>query len=80
MMRLRPCFTWIAFAFCLCVVCGAMVWMSATTLRLERAEFQLEQADKQNRHRSEQAEYQALLRQMKLRDGGVAAPGYGGGN
>ncbi len=38
MTRLRPGWTWLAFVLCLAVVGGAMIWMSATVLRLEQAE------------------------------------------
>jgi signal transduction histidine kinase len=40
----RPAHIWIAFAFCLAVVLGAMGWVSVTVLRLERTE---EQAQRQ---------------------------------
>lgn len=49
MMRLRPRFTWLAFAACLGVVCAAMFWMSATTLRLEKAEFLAQQQSESER-------------------------------
>lgn len=39
MTRLRPAFTWAAFAVCLGAVGAALVWVSRTTLRLEEAEF-----------------------------------------
>ena len=36
----RPHATWLAFALCLAVVLAAMAWISATALRLDRAERQ----------------------------------------
>lgn len=49
MNRLRPRLTWVVFVACLGVVCAAMVWMSATALRLERAEFQAQQQSESER-------------------------------
>lgn len=53
MTRLRPAFTWLAFLLCLGAVGGALVWMSATMLRLERVE-----AD--NKRRAAHAENERL--------------------
>lgn len=49
MIRLRPRLTWLAFIVCLGVVCAAMIWMSATTLRLEKSEFQAQQQSESER-------------------------------
>jgi signal transduction histidine kinase len=48
MSRLRPSFTWLAFALCLAAVGGAMVWMSVTMLRQERVEFENDQLARQS--------------------------------
>jgi len=47
MTRLRPGFTWLAFALCLTAVAAAMVWMSVTMLRQERAEFESDRLARQ---------------------------------
>ncbi|GAB4155109.1 MAG: hypothetical protein Tsb009_31880 [Planctomycetaceae bacterium] len=48
-MRFRIRLTWIVFLACLIVVCAAMIWMSATTLRLEKSEYLAEQQAERER-------------------------------